>query len=122
MTGTPTKADLHRFDMLHRIGCIACRKAGSGYAIPEVHHVLSGGRRIGHQATLPLCPHHHRFPSNGTVVGPSLADGSRVFAAKWGTQQQLLAEVNQLIAELEVSLQQRGTYVSPDEESPAKRP
>ena len=94
---TPTKADLARFDALHRIGCICCRKAGSGYRAPDIHHVLSGGRRIGHHATLPLCPEHHRIPSTGAVVGPSLADGSRVFAAKWGSQQQLLDEVDALI-------------------------
>lgn len=92
-----TKSDLARFDALHRIGCIACRKAGSGYRAPDVHHIIIGGRRAGHQFTLPLCPEHHRIPSNGTVVGPSLADGSKVFAARWGTQMQLLNEVNDLI-------------------------
>lgn len=98
MSDTPTKADLARFDALHRIGCIACLKAGSGYRAPDIHHILSGGFRMGHQFTLPLCPEHHRFPSTGAVVGPSLADGSRVFAAKFGTQMELLAEVNARIA------------------------
>jgi hypothetical protein len=96
-----TKSDLLRFDQLHRLGCICCRKAGSGYRAPDVHHILEGGRRLSHQVTLPLCPEHHRFPSTGAVVGPSLADGSKVFAAKWGTQMELLAEVNTLIASLE---------------------
>jgi hypothetical protein len=94
-----TKADLRRFLKLVEIGCIACRKAGSGYRAPDIHHVLRGGRRIGHQATLPLCPNHHRWPSNGSVVGPSLADGSKLFAAKFGTQNELLHEVNKLIGE-----------------------
>lgn len=110
MTGTPTKVDLARFDMLQRIGCLCCRKAGSGYRAPDVHHILSGGRRISHQATLPLCPNHHRFPSDGSVVGPSLADGSRLFAAKWGSQEQLLAEVNQLISEMQVALGLNQTF------------
>jgi hypothetical protein len=92
-----TKADEIRFDRLHRLGCICCRKAGSGYRAPDIHHVLSGGFRMGNQFTLPLCPEHHRIPSTGAVVGPSLADGSRVFSAKWGTQLELLAEVNALI-------------------------
>ena len=92
-----TKADIARFDALHRIGCICCRKAGSGFRAPDIHHILCGGRRIGNQATIPLCPEHHRFPSNGTVVGPSLADGSKPFHARWGTQLALLAEVNELI-------------------------
>lgn len=92
-----TKLDARRFLKLVELGCIACIKAGSGYRAPDIHHVLRGGRRIGHQATLPLCPEHHRFPSNGKVVGPSLADGSKVFEAKWGTQKDLLIEVNAMI-------------------------
>jgi hypothetical protein len=92
-----TKRDLHRFDQLQQLGCIACRKAGSGYRAPDIHHILRSGRRVGHQHTLPLCPEHHRYPSNGTVVGPSLADGSKLFEAKWGKQIELLAEVNRLI-------------------------
>jgi hypothetical protein len=98
------KVDLARFDLLHRIGCICCRKAGSGYRAPDVHHILVGGRRAGHQFTLPLCPEHHRIPSNGSVVGPSLADGSKLFASSWGAQTQLLTEVNELIRELQLSI------------------
>jgi hypothetical protein len=97
-----TKADRTRFDKLHRLGCICCKKAGSGYRAPDIHHVLRGGRRIGHQATLPLCPEHHRYPTSnslnaGAVVGPSLADGSKKFEACWGSQLKLLAEVNEMI-------------------------
>lgn len=92
-----SKLDARRFLKLVELGCIACIKAGSGYRAPDIHHVLRGGRRIGHQATLPLCPEHHRYPSTGSVVGPSLADGSKVFEAKFGAQLKLLAEVNKLI-------------------------
>jgi hypothetical protein len=94
----PKKAELALFAKLQAIGCLCCRKAGSGYRAPDIHHVLSGGRRIGHSAVLPLCPEHHRYPSNGTVVGPSLADGSKLFEAHWGTQRELLAEVNELLS------------------------
>lgn len=93
-----TKSDLARFDKLQQLGCICCKKAGSGYRAPDIHHVLNGGRRISNKATLPLCPEHHRIPSNGTVVGASLADGSKKFHAQWGSQLKLLAEVNGLIA------------------------
>lgn len=96
-----TKAFEKRVEALHRIGCVCCRKAGSGHRAPDIHHILSGGFRMGDMFTLPLCPEHHRIPSTGSVVGPSLADGSRVFAAKWGTQLELLAEVNALIAAME---------------------
>jgi hypothetical protein len=92
-----TKADRTRFDKLHRLGCICCLKAGSGYRAPDVHHILRGGRRMGHQWTIGLCPEHHRVPSNGTVIGPSLADGSKKFESCWGPQLKLLAEVNEMI-------------------------
>jgi hypothetical protein len=104
-----TKADRTRFDKLHKLGCICCKKAGSGYRAPDIHHVLRGGRRIGHQATLPLCPwHHRRVPLGGAhdyqycvkVLGPSLADGSKPFNARWGNQLALLEEVDELIAAL----------------------
>ncbi len=93
-----TKSDYLRFAKLVELGCIACLKSHSGYRAPDIHHIISGGRRMGNEFTLPLCPEHHRVPSTGTVVGPSLADGSKVFAAKFGTQMQLLREVNELIA------------------------
>jgi hypothetical protein len=93
----PKKAELARFAKLQALGCLCCRKAGSGYRAPDIHHILSGGRRIGHMATIGLCEFHHRIPSNGTVVGPSLADGSKRFEAHWGTQRELLAEVDLII-------------------------
>lgn len=63
------------------MGCIACRERGFGYVPPDIHHLLSGGVRIGHDATIPLCAHHHRghAPAGMTqaqaalVLGPSLA-------------------------------------------------
>ena len=100
-----TKRDLKRFDALRRIGCIACRLSGV-FSQADIHHVLSGGRRKGHQATIPLCPWHHRGvpPTPGYTAeddtrlrGPSLAHGSKPFHAKFGTQQELLAKVNKMI-------------------------
>lgn len=108
MTGSPTKADLVRFDQLQRIGCLTCRKNGIGRFPVDIHHCLVGGRRIGHQATLPLCVWCHRgVPNEGMTVaqmtadyGPSLAYGSKIFRERYGSDVMLLAEVNDLIAEL----------------------
>jgi Recombination enhancement, RecA-dependent nuclease len=94
-----SKRDLARFDKLQRIGCIACRQLGF-YAPADVHHVLTGGRRTGHQDTIPLCPYHHRgvcFVNNGVDMGPSLANGSKPFHARFGTQAKLLAQVNKML-------------------------
>lgn len=97
-----SKRDLSRFDQLQRIGCIACRMEGF-HTAADVHHILSGGRRTGHQGTIPLCPWHHRgFGGDSTpavlkAMGPSLAHGSKAFHAHFGTQVELLAKVNSLI-------------------------
>lgn len=98
-----SKRDLSRFDALQRIGCIACRILGV-FSQADVHHVLSGGRRTGHKDTIPLCPWHHRgvvghmeLPPRHLDIGPSLANGSKPFHARFGTQKELLAKVNELI-------------------------
>lgn len=93
---------------LKQIGCIACNQRKyrlmcvSGV---EIHHLLSGNRRRGHMFTIPLCAWHHRA-SHGPlwskryareVLGPSLADGSKPFHAAYGSDEELLAEVNKAL-------------------------
>lgn len=53
--GMTTKADLARFRALQKLGCIACRQRGV-FSQPDIHHLLSGGRRRGNRYTIPLCP------------------------------------------------------------------
>lgn len=89
-----TKADLRRFQALQDLGCICCHILGF-YSPPDIHHLLSGGRRQGHRHTIPLCPWHHRGVLKPHVdMGPSLANGSKPFVEHWGTEQQLLAIVD----------------------------
>lgn len=101
-TGKPTKAEQERFRMLLDIGCIACAPI---YNTPEIHHLLSGNKRRGHMFTIPLCPWHHRgYCHMGIELmtkfwGPSLAHGSKKFRERFGTDDELLAKVNALIAE-----------------------
>ena len=100
-----TKADRERFDALQRIGCICCRER-MVYSQPDVHHLLSGGRRIGHQHPIPLCAWHHRsVPQNGlntgqmqALLGPSLALTPRRFRQAFGDDGLLLKLTNRLIA------------------------
>lgn len=102
-----SKADLTRYDHLRRIGCLACLKDGRRSDI-DVHHIVDKGYRSlsgGNRATLPLCPWHHRGqppsslrPSEAHVVyGPSLALQKREFIKRYGSERQLLAEVDALI-------------------------
>ncbi len=106
-TGKPTKAEQNRFDRMKEQGiCIACYQNGDkGGQYIEIHHLLSGGRRIGHMATVSLCGWHHRKvlyrgcteKQMRDELGPSLADGSKPFRAEFGTDAELLTFQNELL-------------------------
>lgn len=101
----------NRMDKLTEIGCICCRKLG--YKSPaEIHHIVRGMRRIGDDETIPLCAYHHRgvkpVPDMGrmalltteNVFGPARhVVGRRAFEKRWGTEKELLIEVNDLLGE-----------------------
>ena len=65
-TGKPTEAEQARFDRMKELGiCVACYQRGwRGGQYVEIHHLLSGNRRIGHMATVSLCGWHHRKKSS----------------------------------------------------------
>ena len=105
-TGQATKLEALHIDTIKRGECICCvlnRDRGLATAFfggCDAHHTLSGGRRIGHMATLGLCAWHHRGvkPMDGMsdkqateTFGPSLAHGSKPFHAMYGSDSDLLA-------------------------------
>ena len=106
-TGKQTKAEQKRFDKLRTMGCICCALKGLGWRAPEMHHLVSGGRRIGHAQTLPLCPFHHRnviepmMTPRGMskLMGPSFGASRKAFEAEFGSEESLLAEVNRRIGQ-----------------------
>lgn len=113
-TGKSTKAEAARIDRLKRGECICCwlnREQGRPTAYLggcDAHHVLSGGLRIGHGATLACCPWHHRGakPYDGMTntqatetFGRSLEHGSKAFHATYGSDTQLLELQDQLLAD-----------------------
>lgn len=57
---TPTAEEARWMSAIVEYGCIACALDGRWHRPAEVHHILRGGRRMGHLYTLPLCPGHHR--------------------------------------------------------------
>lgn len=105
-TGKPTRAQRLRFRALQELGCIACIKEGLGYRAPEIHHIVEGHRRLGHDFTLPLCAHHHRgvpfddlmsLSEMAFFYGPSLGLSKKRFVETYGTERQLLEAVNERI-------------------------
>ena len=94
-TGKATKAQIARWQRFQDIGCICCWQIGK-YSEPEVQHLLSGGRRRGHDFTIPLCPYHHR--GIGRINGePSMAQGTKPFRERYGSDSSLLALTNELL-------------------------
>lgn len=109
-TGNPTKAEAARFAKLKALGCIACYLGGNAVednVEPQIHHYLSGNKRIGHMATIPLCAWCHLgTPYDGVPsewflanLGPSFHRHTREFRAKYGTDAELLETVNGMIAD-----------------------
>lgn len=114
-TKPPTVEEQVRFEAMRRIGCIACLKnqeVGRASATLvlrrlEIHHLLSGGRRIGHEATICLCHFHHQakflpyvdygYTAQAEAFGPSLEREPRRFHEVYGTDQELLARQNELL-------------------------
>ena len=105
-----TKADKARFLAFQEIGCVACAQ-DYRFALADAHHLLSGGRRKGHQYTIPLCPWHHRgVPPEGfaiggaeLILGPSLALSPKRFRDEYGDDDLLLTFTNERIAAYEAT-------------------
>lgn len=84
---------------MQEVGCVACALDGVLSVPGDVHHLLSGGRRVSHSATVCLCPFHHRgiIPEGRKpdeyqeVHGPSLALKPTAFRRRYGDEEELLA-------------------------------
>lgn len=100
-TGKPTAEEAAWMVAVKEGPCLACLiHDGRRYLGCDAHHLLSGGRRIGHMATVGLCSWHHRAvpPYSGhsaktcrELFGPSLMDGSKLFHEAYGSDEELLA-------------------------------
>jgi hypothetical protein len=112
-TGKPTTDEARRLVTIKALGCICCmlnRQMGMAtayYGPCDAHHLLSGGRRRGHECTIGLCDWHHEakppYDAMGAWVaiatfGPSVATGSKPFHAMYGTDDELLEFQDALLA------------------------
>lgn len=107
----PTKDEAHRIDTFRWIGCVVSyqylkRRDQRNLAQYDVHHLVEGNRRLGHAFTIPLHPWFHRgLIEDGWTAqdmreefGPSRARNPRDFAARFGSDRELLDVTNQLLA------------------------
>lgn len=93
-----TKADKLHLSDVASLGCIACRNAGLGPSIAEIHHVRSGSgmaQRAAHTQVLPLCPRHHRacYPT-GFHAAP------KSWQVEHGSEETLLEQIAREVAAL----------------------
>ena len=93
----PTKAEEEWLDLIVQLGCIVCILEFLGRTPAEPHHMLSGGRRIGHKATIPLCFNHHRSGRNDAKV-VSRDQNQRRFEARYGKETYLLEQTKLKVA------------------------
>lgn len=85
----PNKEERAWMDAIVAHGCVCCEIDGVPGRPAAVHHILSGGHRMGHLFTLPLCdPGHHQ---NGAALGMvSRHPWKTRFEERYGTELDLL--------------------------------
>lgn len=106
-----SKAESARVDAVKRTGCLCCIARGfipeDNAPMVDAHHLLSGGIRIGHDATVGLCKWHHSsrliveawsHAHHRRHLGPSLLDDANAFHAEFGADCDLLAAQDALLA------------------------
>lgn len=91
----PTVEERKWMDAIVRYGCVACRVDGNGPVTPQVHHILRGGRRMGHLFTLPLCLDHHQDTGRPgfTARHPWKTRWERLYGAEMDVLERLRAEI-----------------------------
>lgn len=103
--------DIERFAKLRALGCIVSRLYFDRWEPADIHHLVEGRKRLGHQFTIPLSPWFHRGvpprfdmrPSEATEkLGPSLARSKKDFVERFMSERELLAETNRLIAGMQI--------------------
>jgi hypothetical protein len=100
-TGSPTKAEIIRIERMKPIGCLACAHIGLlNCELLELHHMLDGGKRMGHGYSIFLCAGHHRgiwSPLQLIQLLPeqrvSISDGRKRFVLIFGTERSLWERV-----------------------------
>jgi hypothetical protein len=84
----PTAQERAWMDAIVQFGCVACNLDKGPPRPAAVHHILRGGRRLGHLFTIPLCdPGHHQ---GGEALGMiSRHPWKARFEERYGTEESL---------------------------------
>tara|TARA_R110002020_G_C16295509_1_gene772760 strand:- start:1784 stop:2086 length:303 start_codon:yes stop_codon:yes gene_type:complete len=94
-----SKLDRERAYKLRELGCIVCINEHGVNTPPAIHHIDGQTKPNCHQLTIPLCPRHHQIKDNDKPPRWFTRHGEHVhFEEAYGTEQELLEQVNGLIA------------------------
>ncbi|MGH8159302.1 MAG: Ref family recombination enhancement nuclease [Rhodanobacter sp.] len=110
-------AQVERWVEMKAIGCIACLLNGAhGLGIApvspdnplEIQHMLSGTRRIGHDATVCWCHYHHQgkrlphpaigYRDHASLYGPSFGHEPNRFREMYGSDKAQMERQRELLA------------------------
>ena len=93
---TPRKYEKQHMDKVQQLGCIVCRKFHNVFSPAEIHHIGGKTAKNAHLYVLPLCYRHHREGHNNELF-VSRHPYKREFQQRYGTEKELLREVNALL-------------------------
>lgn len=94
-----TKAEEQFQRDVRELGCIVCRLFKNVFTPCEIHHMLSGGRRMGEMFVLGLCYWHHRAGLNNKDC-VSRGQNQRRFEAAYEKEATMLEKTKELVAAL----------------------
>lgn len=92
MSKTPTSEEYKWMTAISGEPC--CINNGDCCSILQLHHITSGGRRLGHLFTIPLCNSHHHWDSP-LPIGDAFHKGKKAWEAKHGSQMEHLRKVQE---------------------------
>ena len=85
----PTKEEAQRMKIIKAMGCMLTWAKFGEKKYAEVHHIVKGGKRLGHWYTIPLTPWYNQKTCEPgktesemrAKYGASVKDGSKAFVA-----------------------------------------
>lgn len=99
----PNKAEQARMDALSKMQCPCCLMVLIHYHKVEIHHIVSGNKRLGHWYTIPLCAGHHRGEFTDTQVMRmsahdlvAISDGRYAFQTVYGTEKAIWLKIQEV--------------------------
>ena len=87
-----------REDEVVQLGCVVCRNLGYFDSPAEIHHLREGtGMGRKDERFIGFCPLHHRTGGRGVAFHA----GRRIWESRYGTQEELYKQTEELLNETE---------------------